>query len=256
MYTTQMINSLTLSACSIQGARDDQQDSYLFSQHGKRTIAVVCDGMGGLEGGAIASKTAANMLLHDMEALETNSNMYSFYEKEIVRLDDAIYQLKNSDGDRLRAGTTIVSVMVDDEWMNWFSVGDSKLYYIRGKEMHCVTRQHNYELTLQQLVSENKITEEKYVSEAEKGEQLISYLGLGTAELFDGNYQPFLMKKGDRILLCTDGLYRTISDAEIRDILLQQGTTERICKMIENAVNSKKKINQDNATWILIQKNE
>ena len=74
------------------------------------------------------------------------------------------------------------------------------------------------------------------------------------AELFDGNYSPFLVEKGDKILLCTDGLYRSVSQQEIKNILQLPETTEKLCMRLEKTVNSKNVRNQDNATWIILQR--
>ncbi len=254
MYTLKMQNGISLSALSIKGKREQQQDYYTSIQLPDRTIAIVCDGMGGLNGGSVASRRAAEMLLNDLQMVDENQNMYEFFQMELERLDDEIYSLKNPDGTRMGAGTTLVSVLMFGNKLYWFSVGDSKLYYKRDQDFCCVTREHNYSMRLEELRQNDCIDEKKYIEEQKKGEQLISYLGLGMAEIFDGNYSPFIMQKGDRILLCTDGLYRTLSESDIQSILQQNGSTERICKMYENAVLAKDKMNQDNATWVVIHK--
>ena len=254
MYTLNINNGITFSAASIIGKRDQQQDYYTCSRLSDRTIAIVCDGMGGMAGGSIASRYAANLLSQDLESVSPTEDMYSFFQKELEKLDDAIYALKDENGERLGAGTTIVAVLMFGNKLYWFSVGDSKLYYMRRQEMYCVTRSHNYAMQLADMKKNSLIDEKKYLKESEKGEQLISYLGMGMAEIFDGNYSPFTMEVGDRILLCTDGLYRTLNQQEIRSVLEERGNTEYKCKMFEKAILSKKSHNQDNATWIVIQK--
>lgn len=254
MYSVKINNGISLSAVSIQGKREDQQDFYVYRQLPDRTIAIVCDGMGGLNGGDLASRRAAEILANDLENVEKECDMHAFFKYELERLDDAIYGLRSGDGRRLGAGTTIVAVLLFENHLYWFSVGDSKLYYVRGSEMHCFTREHNYSMCLEEKRHNHEISEEEYLKEAAKGEQLISYLGMGTAELYDGNYSPFIMQVGDRILLCTDGLYRSLEEKEIHSIMQQRGNTDRICKMFENAVLSKRRANQDNATWIVLQK--
>lgn len=254
MHTLKISNGISLSALSIQGKREQQQDYYTSVQLPDRTIAIVCDGMGGMNGGNIASERAAEMLLDDLSYVRPNENMYDFFQTELARLDDAIYGLRNADGSRLGAGTTLVSVLLFGDDLYWFSVGDSKLYYRRNEEFCCVTREHNYAMRLEELRQNDVIDEKEYQEGQKKGEQLISYLGLGMAEIFDGNCNALTVASGDRILLCTDGLYRTLDEETIKTIMNQNGTTDRICKMLENAVLSKDKYNQDNATWIVLQK--
>lgn len=254
MYTLKIRNGISISAASIQGKREQQQDFYISKQLPDRTIAIVCDGMGGMNGGNIASRHAAQALMEDMEQVVWGSDMYSFFKQELEKLDDEIYGLKNPDGSRMGAGTTIVSVLLFGDMLYWFSVGDSKLYYMRRREMYCVTREHNYALQLDEMHRQKQIDDEEYLQEAKKGEQLISYLGMGMAELFDGNYSPFVMERGDKILLCTDGLYRSVSQKEIENILLLPESAEQLCLRLEKTILSKNVQNQDNATWIILQK--
>lgn len=249
-----MRGNMEISGGSMQGARDCQQDYWITRQLADRTIAIVCDGMGGMTGGEIASRYAANMLLEDLQQLNRQDNIYEFFRRELVRLDDAVYSLKGSTGKRLGAGTTIAAVIVFENELYWFSVGDSKIFYKRNNEMHCVTQAHNYELRLEEQRRNNQIDKETYLIESKKGEQLISFLGLGTAELYDSNYNAIMMREGDSVFLCTDGVYRTLKQREILDVLRQQGSCERISRMLENAINSKRKVNQDNATWIMMQR--
>ncbi len=254
MYTMKIRNGISISAASMLGKRDQQQDFYVSRQLPDRTIAIVCDGMGGMQGGSIASRHAAEILLQDLEEVSSETDMHDFFRMELEKLDDEIYGLKNPDGSRMGAGTTIVSVLLFDDYLYWFSVGDSKLFYYREQEMYCVTREHNYAMKLNALWKEKRIGRAEYQSEAVKGEQLISYLGMGMAELFDGNYSPFHMDRGDKILLCTDGLYRSVSQQEIKNILQLPETTEKLCMRLEKTIRSKNVKNQDNATWIILQK--
>lgn len=247
-------NGVSLSAMSIMGQRDEQQDAYVYKQFPDRTIAIVCDGMGGLQGGSVASKYVVKRLAYELERADLSVDMYSFFRYELEKLDDEVYGLRGQDGKRIGAGTTVVATILSDNHLHWFSVGDSMLYYIRQEEMHCFTRAHNYMLHLNQKKDNHEISEEDYLKESEKGEQLISYLGMGTAEIFDSNYRPLTVQRGDRLLLCTDGLYRTLSQEEIYSIMKQSGSAERICKLFGNAISSKRVRNQDNATWIVIQR--
>ena len=101
----------------------------------------------------------------------------------------------------------MVAVLLQEGRLHWFSVGDSRLFYMREHKLYCVTREHNYAML-----------SEKNAYDVKK-EQLISYLGMGAAELFDGSNTSFMTKEGDRLLLCTDGLSRTLKQEEIADIL-------------------------------------
>lgn len=238
---TQILNDVpALCAASIQGDRTRQEDYYSCRQKKGRTIAVVCDGMGGMRGGDIASRLAAEQMAEALEKVKLTESMHSFWKKELERLDDEIFRLRDPDGSRLKAGTTMVAVLLKDTRLHWFSVGDSSFFYMRAHKLFCVTRAHNYAL----LSEENSCRE--------KEEQLISYLGMGAAELFDGSNTPFLTRKGDRLLLCTDGLSRILKQEEIADILKAGKNLKAVCDDFRAALEAKKYKGQDNATWVII----
>ncbi len=254
MEALKSYEAIEVSGYSLQGSRDNQQDYWLIRQLQDRTIAIVCDGMGGMTAGETASQFAANRLLEDLLVLSKEENIYDFFRRELEKLDDAVYALKGENGKRLGAGTTIAAVMIFGNELYWFSVGDTKIYYKRNGEMHCLTREHNYAMHLSELREKNVIDNETYLNELSKGEQLISFLGLGTAEIYDSNYNALSMRQGDCIFICTDGVYRTLTNDEILDVLRQHGSCERMNKMMENAMLSKRKSNQDNATWVTIRR--
>lgn len=240
MHTQILTDGPILCAASIQGSRDRQEDYYICRQKEGRTIAVVCDGMGGMRGGNIASRFAAEQMAEALEKVKPTEGMHSFWKKELERLDDGVFGLRSEDGSRLKVGTTMVAVMLQEDKLHWFSVGDSRLFFMREHKLHCVTREHNYAL----LSEENTCDEKK--------EQLISYLGMGAAELFDGSNTSFMTRRGDRLLLCTDGLSRTLKQEEIADILDSGKNSEAVCADLQEALEVKKQVRQDNATWVVI----
>lgn len=240
MHTQVLTDGLSLCAASIQGSRVRQEDYYICKQKEGRTIAVVCDGMGGMGSGNIASRFAAEQMAEALEKVKLTESMHSFWKQELERLDDGVFGLRDSSGVRLKAGTTMVAVLLQDGKLHWFSVGDSRLFFMREHRLHCVTREHNYA-----LLAEEKSCEKK-------GEQLISYLGMGAAELFDGSNASFMTRRGDKLLLCTDGLSRTLPQEKIVDIMDNGKNPEAVCDDFREALEAKKYTGQDNATWVII----
>ena len=237
---------LSICANSLLGKRSNQEDYYLYQQQKNNAIAIVCDGMGGLQGGAIASKKAADLFFHDVSMQKFNSITESFYLKELAQIDDAIYSLQDKDGNRIGAGTTMLAVIINEGKLKWFSVGDTRLFIYRNRESYAITRMHNYQLKLDSEKGPNIIEE--------KGEQLISYLGMGMAELYDGNEEPFTLQKYDVLLMCTDGVYRSVDEIELEKIIKGNIDVNVMSEEIKAAITKRNLNNQDNATWIIIQK--
>ena len=133
---------LVVSAVSLLGGRNTQQDAldYRLLPNGA-FAAAVCDGMGGLNGGAEASRTACDGFLRACEqALPGDARDL---ERIARRLDGQVAALKGTDGQPLDGGTTIVAVVVKDDRLGWLSVGDSRIGLVRGGELTWLNRLHN-----------------------------------------------------------------------------------------------------------------
>lgn len=246
-------NILQYAAYSSLGARDSQQDSSFVGANDDTLLAAVCDGMGGMNGGELASETAIRILVENF--YQSNlENIPLFFKTVMNQMDESVYALKN-EGKRLGAGTTIVSIIINKEGIFWLSVGDSRIYLYRRGELICPVRSHTYRLLLDKKMAEEKITADIYAEEEKKAEALISFLGIGGIHYMDINQNPFIQESGDQILLCSDGLYKSLSDQRILEILKLNRTPGDKSKMlVEEALeNGGKK--QDNTSVILIQIN-
>ena len=208
-----------MNASSIIGTRKYQQDSFACIEIESGSMAVVCDGMGGLNGGEQASQLSVEQLMNDFIRAMPMNNIIQFYYDEAKKLDRMVYLLKDDKGNKLGAGTTIVSVIIKDKMLNWLSVGDSKIYVIRDGRLYCIVSEHNYRLTLDNLLQKGKITIDEYKKEEYRAEALISFLGIGNVSLIETNTAPFELVAGDIILLCSDGLYKSLSDEQILSVI-------------------------------------
>lgn len=211
---------IELGSSSIIGTRTSQQDSIFAYRNDNEAIGIVCDGMGGLEGGELASRTAVKSLTDAWFAKNENEDIMTFLREEAYKADEKVFSLQNGDGERLDAGSTIVVAIIQDRnQLYWLSIGDSKIYIIRGTEILSVCRQHNYRLTLDRQLEAGTITPEKYKAEECNAEALISYLGMGNVSLMDVNREPFSLEDRDIILLCSDGLYKSLTEEQILAII-------------------------------------
>ena len=170
---------IEIGTSSVIGKRKYQEDSLFAYGSGGEAIAIVCDGMGGLAGGAEASRTAVRSLSDAWLARSGEEDFPEFLRREARIADEKVFLLKDGNGGRLEAGTTVVAAVVQDGNLYWLSVGDSKIYIIRDGEMLSVCRQHNYRLTLDQKLAAGELTREQYQAEEGRAEALISYLGMG-----------------------------------------------------------------------------
>ncbi len=208
-------DGISLGMSSIIGTRSSQEDTVFCYGREKEALGLVCDGMGGLEGGELASKAAAESFANAWFSCGGITDVPRFLEEEAIRADEKVFCQENEEGERIRAGTTIVAAIIREDELFWLSVGDSRIYIIRGEEILSVCREHNYRLTLDWKLEQGELTPEEYAAEEYRAEALISYLGMGNVSLMDVNRQPFLLEDGDIVLLTSDGLYRSLSQEEI-----------------------------------------
>ena len=246
-----------VGVCSDIGKRDSQQDAAEVSNpsvsdfsNGK-WLGVLCDGMGGMNGGEMASALCVEQMMSAFYDIG-ETPVPKFYRQTIIDIDDAVASLTDDYGNYLGAGSTLVSVIIDKNDLYWASVGDSHIYIIRQKEMVRVNEEHNYFLELMGMVKRGAITLEQAENDKNR-EALISYMGVGSVHLMDIIEKPFKLQKDDFVILCSDGLYRSVTDNEIYNIMIDNNSDMQAAadKLVECAMSKNKKY-QDNTTVITI----
>lgn len=241
------------------GNRKYQQDAVyvtpskvLASNKKTRVLALVCDGMGGMADGGKASQTAIQMMVNGFQKVEKvpDLDIPNFFRQGIHAIDRTIHAFPKEDGKG--SGTTMVACIAEDNKLYWASVGDSRIYIIRGNQMQQVTRDHNYWLRLQEMVAAGQMTMEEAMAKRQK-EALISFLGIGNVSLMDINATPFELKYGDIVMLCSDGITKTLSDAQIKKIITDDAVKpERKAEALVEAATHANSHSQDNTSVALI----
>lgn len=245
------------------GNRQYQQDAVyvtpgkvLSANKRTRVLALVCDGMGGMSDGGRASQTALQIMIQEFKKIEKEPavDIPMFFRRQICEIDRIIHEFPKEDGKG--SGTTMVACIAEDNKLYWASVGDSRIYIIRGNQMQQVTRDHNYLLKLKEMVAAGQMTEQEAYSNRQK-EALISFLGIGNVKLMDVNVQPFELQYGDTVMLCSDGITKTLSDEHIKKIILEDMVkiNKKAEALVEAAVHANS-YSQDNTSVAIIQYKE
>jgi protein phosphatase len=238
------------------GARSEQQDAFGFSDPNNAAFvahagvaAVVADGMGGLAHGGDASKTAVQVFL-DAYAIKTQTEpIPDALVRSIRRANQAVADLARDKGDKNHLGTTLAAMVMHEEWLYWVSAGDSRVYVYRDGRVTRVTADHTYAADLDVDVTRGKITREQALHHPER-DSLTSYLGLDQLPKVERSLRPFPLKVGDCALICTDGLYRSLSDDEIAATLGRDAHNS--CESLIESALAKKNPRQDNVTVVAL----
>lgn len=245
---------MDIGCSSIIGTRNYQQDALFANQYDNgMTLAVICDGMGGLNGGEIASNTAVRKLVEDFGRVKAFGDVPEFLKREVIMLDECVADLEDEHGNALGGGCTLVCVVTMGNGMYFITAGDSRIYIIRDNAIQAINRDHNFRLQLDTMLKTGQITEKDYEMQENQAEALISYLGMGNISLMDSNTEPFYLEEGDMILLCSDGLYKRLSNDQILDIVLDnQNSMQQIAERLNQVVMQLTQRNQDNTSIILL----
>lgn len=248
-------SAFQIAVLSVIGDRAEQQDNFGYILKQDEGMVVVCDGMGGHEGGQIASETAVKEFVSRYTENEQIEKQTEVLINTAKIADAQVAQLKNEQGDLLRAGSTLVSIIINKKKLIWCSVGDSRAYLIRGGEMVQLTLDHNYHTVLVEKMNAGLINKEEFLAEDARGEALISFLGIGNLALIDYSETPLELQKDDKIIIMSDGLYKIVSDSEIARILdnfnnISEAIWALEAKAKKNVKNSA--ISRDNMTVALI----
>lgn len=238
------------------GARDNQEDAFAFSDLSDPKLvrecgilAVVADGMGGLSKGEEASQVAVNTFLREFMSKNDDEPIASCLYRAILVANAAVFDLAFNGEAVEDLGTTLVAVLVHMEQMYWISIGDSRIYLFREGRLEQLTTDHIYANHLQYDVDNGRITQ-KEADEHPERSYLTSYLGLVEVLEVDQSVAPLLLKPGDRILLCSDGLFDSLSDKDIEDTL-KNGCLNAAEELVNQALRKENR-HQDNVTVIVL----
>ncbi len=239
-------NSLfELSVISVIGDREEQQDNVGYEIKPDEGLVVICDGMGGHNGGKLASSIAVDSLIKRYLEMYPAHNMHNIIIDSIKNIDHKIATLTDNSGKSMQAGSTIVTVLISGHSLHWVSVGDSRIYLFRNDELVQATEDHIYQSVLDAKKERGMIDDLEYQTQSRQGEALISFLGVNDLPLIDTNDHPFTLMKDDKILLMSDGLYKLVSHDEILRILSNFSNIEDALKALD--IKAKKAAKNQNA---------
>ena len=183
-------------------------DDRSFERQGR--LAIVADGMGGYEGGQEASRLAVETLIEVYRAYDGDDPQQALINglqaghEEIRRYGSAHPELRGM-------GTTCTAIAIVRSGLYYVHVGDTRLYLIRDGRINQVTRDHSY---VGRLVEAGMLSRE----EAEKHPQrniLTAAVGTAPELMMDSPGRPEPLLREDVLVICTDGLWGQVHDAEI-----------------------------------------
>ncbi len=242
------ISKIAVGNCQGRGSRPYQEDSFGFSPIDEKTVkergftAVVADGMGGLSESNLVSGMLVKYFTDTCFSAEAKVPLRNQFYDCIKKANTAAM---GSGG-----GSTIVAVYCCAKGVFWCSLGDSRMYLSRKGKLFRVTEDMDYERSLLVQVLDDEILFDE-ADENPKKAALIQYIGMSEEPMPECSVIPFLPCDGDRLLICSDGVYNALSENELVNAL--SSPAQQAADVILMSVTMKNYENQDNFTAIVLE---
>lgn len=229
--------------------RKQNQDAYHIEQLDRTSLlCVVCDGMGGAKSGNIASTLAVDVFVEEVRRTWTPGLAADKLEQMLrgaVKLAnftvfDQAQQFEEFDG----MGTTLVAVLIHSRRATVVNVGDSRAYKVDSDGIRQITRDHSL---VQMMVDRGELSPE--VARTYPGKNFITR-AIGTEPMVECDVYHVDVKKGDYMLLCSDGLSNTMDEQEMLFEIVHGVKKQHCCQRLLDI--AKNRGAPDNVTSILI----
>ena len=226
--------------------RETNQDAFSFGSFDDGNCwAVVCDGMGGVSGGQVASEICVEKV---SEAIKrsyrkgiTVSSAKNLLTTAINAANSAVFKEAQENIELKGMGTTVVALLVLGSIAVVAHVGDSRAYLIND-EIKQITKDHSF---VQLLIDTGKITEEEAKVHPDRN---VITRAVGIEHVVDVEIDIVDINDNDKLLICTDGLNGYVPDADILKIIKEYGdsSTEKLVKTANDAGG------RDNVTVVML----
>jgi serine/threonine protein phosphatase PrpC len=213
----------------------------------------VADGLGGHEGGEIASKMAIHVLADQTVRhiilpvmageLVLDEDVAALLRQATIAANDAVYLARQKRGNDM--GTTLTTVLVRDERLFLAHVGDSRAYRWNAEGLEQLTTDHS---VVASMIAEGRAAPEEIYSHPHRN---VVYRCIGDKPTVEVDTDILPLAPGDRIVLCSDGLWEMIRDAGIEDVMLQEADPQTAADLLVKHANVAG--GQDNISVIVLQ---
>jgi serine/threonine protein phosphatase PrpC len=215
---------------SRKGSREINEDRMGYCYTRESGLFVLADGMGGHPEGEVAAQLALQTVsaLFQKAARPVVEDVPAFLSGSLLSAHQQIIRYASGSGMLDTPRTTLVSAVVQEGVLTWVHCGDSRLYLVRDGELLTRSRDHSYaEQQTPGVVRMDKINRNV----------LFTCLGSPARPVFDVT-GPVRLQQGDKIMLCSDGLWSGVDDADIARQLGAKPVADAVPDLVEQALHN------------------
>lgn len=236
----------TIGEHTLRGSRKINQDRIAFAERDNAVLLVLADGLGGHARGELASELLTQTVVQGFNNIRQPliEQPSAFLALSILHAHKMIKAMGESHKPPINPRTTCVLCLVQNGYAYWAHVGDSRLYLFRNGQL--VERTQDDTL-IERMRQEGVLTEEEMLTHPDKS-RLLKCVG-GPREPSVSLGKETLLNPGDRLLLCTDGLWEALPQETIIGYLQQQDLGDAVVDMLLAAESARGK-SSDNISAI------
>ncbi len=244
------VKRIVLGCVSERGGRNYQEDSFGFSSVEKADIekngftAVVADGMGGLSQGAQVSGYVVSAMLEMQRNRNAAVPAHVHLSRSLCAVNDNVV------ASGLNGGSTAVVIFCTAKGIHWCTAGDSRVYLFRDQALTVLNEDSDYLNRLMEQVISGDMTFDEAGKDAQK-DSLAQYIGCRAGIHPEVNAKPLMPQRGDKLLLCTDGVYNALSGQELSEALA--GSAGEAAEDLKSRICGKGYPDQDNFTAVVME---
>ena len=210
--------------------REENQDFMGYIRHRRQQLIVVADGMGGHSGGFEASRIAVDVLSRTFEQSAETAEPAETLQEGIQAANDAVRQAATSNKLLAGMGTTVVAALIEGGRAWVAHVGDSRCYLVREGKALLLTLDHSrlFRMLESGMITSDQLDDHPMGHILERSVGADENLEVGVCDA------PVVLQRGDRLVLCSDGLWSLVEDAEVAEVFEEvelQSAVERVIGM-------------------------
>jgi serine/threonine protein phosphatase PrpC len=230
-----------------KGGRQLNEDRMGYSYTRSSGILLLADGMGGHPEGEVAAQLALQAVstLYLKQANPKIDDVALFLQSAVMAAHRQIIKYAAEKGMLDTPRTTVVAALVQDGMAHWVHCGDSRMYLVRDGKLFTRTRDHSY------MEQPSASQSSSRASERMNRNILFTCLGSPTKPVFDIG-GPVPLQQGDKIMLCSDGLWGSLDDDDIVRQLSDKAVGKAVPDLVESAL-QKAGASSDNVTVIALE---
>ena len=177
-------------------------------------LAVLCDGVGGDNGGDLAARIALKSALYFFSASENTDNLEKI-KLAIEESNSFVLNHSSASAQQKNMATTLEIIYLKDNFVYWGHIGDSRIYHLKSKRLNQITKDHSL---VQKLLDEGYLTHKQAADHPQKN---VIIKALGDNQFIEPDLSKIRLNENEenKLFICSDGVSNLISNSELEKVL-------------------------------------